>query len=85
MSVKTAEQERNEKIIRQLYSLAEAKAKDTPAFVSQLNTRSSSRVAVARTATVPRSRWTHRSLTFEPSWASLGLRTSHSDQYFRAA
>ena len=35
MSAKTAEQERNEKVIRLLYSLADAKSKDTPKFVSQ--------------------------------------------------
>src|ERR1700730_13433486 len=35
MSARTAEQERNEQVIRRLYSLADAKSKDTPAFVSQ--------------------------------------------------
>lgn len=34
MTVKTPEQDRNEKVIRKLYSLAEAKSKDTPRFVS---------------------------------------------------
>jgi SnoaL-like domain len=34
MTVKTPEQDRNEKAIRTLYSLAEAKSKDTPRFVS---------------------------------------------------
>ena len=34
MSVRTAEQERNEKLIRKLYYLAEATSKDTPKFVS---------------------------------------------------
>jgi ketosteroid isomerase-like protein len=34
MMVKTPEQDRNEKAIRTLYSLAEAKSKDTPRFVS---------------------------------------------------
>jgi hypothetical protein len=37
MSVKTAEQARNEQAIRHLYSLAEAKSKDTPAFVAQFS------------------------------------------------
>jgi hypothetical protein len=35
MTVKTAEQDRNEQVIRRLYALAEGKSKDTPAFVSQ--------------------------------------------------
>jgi hypothetical protein len=35
MSVKTAEQDRNEQAIRRLYSFAEAKSKDTPTFVAQ--------------------------------------------------
>ena len=35
MSVKTAEQDRNEQVIRRLYALAEGKSKETPAFVSQ--------------------------------------------------
>ena len=34
MTAKTPEQDRNEKVIRTLYSLAEAKSKDTPRFVS---------------------------------------------------
>ena len=34
MSSKTPEQDRNEKLIRQLYFLAEADSKDTPKFVS---------------------------------------------------
>jgi len=34
MSAKTPEQDRNEKLIRQLYYLAEAASKDTPKFVS---------------------------------------------------
>jgi hypothetical protein len=37
MSVKTAEQDRNEQVIRRLYSVAEGKSKDTPAFVSQFS------------------------------------------------
>jgi hypothetical protein len=37
MSVKTAEQDRNEQAIRRLYSLADAKSKDTPAFVAQFS------------------------------------------------
>jgi len=37
MSVKTAEQDRNEQVIRRLYSLAEGKSKDTPTFVSQFS------------------------------------------------
>ena len=37
MSAKTAEQDRNEQVIRRLYSLAEGKSKDTPAFVSQFS------------------------------------------------
>ena len=35
MSVKTAEQDRNEQAIRRLYSFAEATSKNTPKFVSQ--------------------------------------------------
>ncbi len=34
MSVKTTGQDRNEQLIRRLYSLAEATSKDTPQFVS---------------------------------------------------
>ena len=34
MSVKTTGQDRNEQLIRRLYSLAEAASKDTPAFVA---------------------------------------------------
>jgi ketosteroid isomerase-like protein len=34
MSVKTPEQDRNEQLIRKLYSFAEAASKDTPQFVS---------------------------------------------------
>src|SRR5450756_219196 len=34
MSVKTTDQDRNEQLIRRLYSLAEATSKDTPQFVS---------------------------------------------------
>jgi ketosteroid isomerase-like protein len=34
-SIKIAEQDRNEQTIRHLYSLAEAKSKDTPAFVER--------------------------------------------------
>jgi ketosteroid isomerase-like protein len=37
MSVKTAEQDRNEQVIRRLYSFAEATSKDTPKFVSQFS------------------------------------------------
>jgi hypothetical protein len=33
MSVKTAEQDRDEQVIRRLYALAEGKSKDTAAFV----------------------------------------------------
>jgi hypothetical protein len=39
MSAKTAEQDRNEQVIRRLYSLAEGKSKDTPALVSQFSAR----------------------------------------------
>jgi ketosteroid isomerase-like protein len=35
MGIKTAEQDRNEQVIRRLYSLADGNAKDTPKFVSQ--------------------------------------------------
>jgi predicted ester cyclase len=35
MSTQTSEEARNEKVIRTLYSLAEANSKDTPRFVSQ--------------------------------------------------
>ena len=34
MDARTSEETRNEQIIRTLYSLAEAKSKDTPKFVS---------------------------------------------------
>ena len=37
MSVKTAEQDRNEQVIRRLYSLDEGTSKDTPKFVSQFS------------------------------------------------
>jgi len=37
MSVKTAEQERNEQVVRRLYSFAEAASKDTPKFLSQFS------------------------------------------------
>jgi ketosteroid isomerase-like protein len=37
MSTKTAEQDRNEKTIRKLYSHAEGATKDTPAFVSMFS------------------------------------------------
>jgi len=37
MSVKTAEQDRNEQVIRSLYSFAEGKSKETQKFVSQFS------------------------------------------------
>ena len=37
MSVKTTEQDRNEQVIRRLYSLADARSKDTPTFVAQFS------------------------------------------------
>ena len=37
MSIKTAEQDRNELVIRRLYSLAEGTSKDTSKFVSQFS------------------------------------------------